>query len=69
MSDERPTHDPWLDTTWEGARDAVLRRGRNLSFRQKVMWLEAAHRLSLAMRPPGKQAQPPVAPPPENPTK
>lgn len=38
--------DPWNACTWDGAREDVLRRGQTLSFREKLVWLEHAARLS-----------------------
>ena len=46
---ERPQAD-WHACTWEGAREDVLRLGRSMTFREKVIWLEQAARLSMAIR-------------------
>ena len=44
--------DPWAACTFEGARDETLRLGRRMTFREKVIWLEQAARLSMAFRVP-----------------
>jgi len=51
MSDN-DRRDPWQACTWEGARDDALRRGRQMSFREKIIWLENAQRLSNTFRTP-----------------
>ena len=49
MKVKRPS-DGWSACTWEGAREDVLRLGRSMTFREKVIWLEQAARLSLALK-------------------
>jgi hypothetical protein len=36
----------WERATWEGSRRAVLREGSEMTFPQKLDWLEQAHRLA-----------------------
>ena len=36
----------WARATWEGARLAVLREGARMTLREKLAWLESAHRLA-----------------------
>lgn len=40
----------WDACTWEGARRDVLFRGKCLSFREKIMWLEEGARMSMALK-------------------
>lgn len=41
--------DPWKACTWEGARAEVLLRGKHLSLREKIIWLEQAAHTSIAL--------------------
>lgn len=40
----------WESCTWEGAREDVLRLGRSMTFREKILWLEQAAKLSLVLK-------------------
>jgi hypothetical protein len=42
-----PENDPWAECTFEGAELATLRAAAQLSFAEKIAWLEQAHQLSL----------------------
>lgn len=42
-----PSDDPWVECTFEGAELATLRLGTQLTFAEKIAWLEQAHQLSL----------------------
>jgi hypothetical protein len=42
--------DAWDVCTWSGSRRDVLELGAHLSFRQKILWLEEAARLTLAFK-------------------
>ena len=46
---QRDKYDPWETCTWQGARDDVLRRGARMTFREKLVWLDQAARLSRAL--------------------
>jgi hypothetical protein len=50
MTRKRQGIDGWEACTWAGARDDALQRGRAMSFREKLIWLENADRLSRAFR-------------------
>lgn len=39
--------DGWDACTWDGARRDVLHRAARMTFREKLIWLEEATRLSL----------------------
>jgi hypothetical protein len=41
-----PSDEGWARATWEGARDAVVREGTRMTLREKLAWLESAHRLA-----------------------
>jgi hypothetical protein len=45
-----PQDDPWAACTWKGSWEEVLRRGRQMTFREKIIWLEAAARLTERLR-------------------
>jgi len=36
----------WARATWEGARDAIVHEGARMTLREKLAWLESAHRLA-----------------------
>lgn len=48
MQPEKNT-DPWKACTWEGARSEVLLRGKSLSLREKIIWLEQAAHTSITL--------------------
>jgi hypothetical protein len=50
MKPDAKQPDPWAACTWEGARAETLRRGQRLTFREKIIWLEQAARLSRSFR-------------------
>ena len=58
MKTKKYESDPWSACTWDGARDDVLLRGRRMTFREKIFWLEQSARLSrrFTLRPPGDDA-------------
>jgi hypothetical protein len=39
----------WASCTWEGALEDVLRLGRGMTLREKILWLEQAAKLSLVL--------------------
>lgn len=53
----------WARATWEGAREAVLREGARMTLREKLAWLESAHRLAERL---SGDPKPQVTDPPED---
>jgi hypothetical protein len=45
---QTPPHDPWEDCTFEGAELFNLRRGAQMTFAEKIKWLEEGHKIAIA---------------------
>jgi hypothetical protein len=45
-----PEEAPWASCTFEGAELATLRQAAQMTFAEKIAWLEQTHQLALAFQ-------------------